>query len=189
MAATGTARDSLRGRGIAVHESFRSFVAMVADVTVKDGAVKVDRVVAAVNCSVAVNPDVIRAQVEGGIGYALGAALRNKITLTDGVVAGSFKLTHRSSLSKEMRSNRTFNLHDRALTLFSPSLRVSCAQFKLTELFLTNFHARSFSIESLCCLSNHDVGFIDAVLGRPSLRFKLLNALFGTPQFFDCLFG
>jgi len=75
-----------RGRGIAVHESFRSFVAMVADVTVKDGAVEVDRVVAAVDCGVAVNPDVIRAQVEGGIGYALGAALRNKITLTDGVV-------------------------------------------------------------------------------------------------------
>jgi isoquinoline 1-oxidoreductase subunit beta len=75
-----------RGRGIAVHESFRSFVAMMAEVTVKDGTVKVDRVVAAVDCGVAVNPDVIRAQVEGGIGYALGAALRNKITLTDGVV-------------------------------------------------------------------------------------------------------
>jgi isoquinoline 1-oxidoreductase beta subunit len=74
------------GRGIAVHESFRSFVAMVADVTVKDGAIKVDRVVAAVDCGIAVNPDVIRAQVEGGVGYALGAALRNKITLTDGVV-------------------------------------------------------------------------------------------------------
>jgi isoquinoline 1-oxidoreductase subunit beta len=75
-----------RGRGIAVHESFRSFVAMVADVTTKEGAIKVDRVVAAVDCGIAVNPDVIRAQVEGGIGYALGAALRNKITLTDGVV-------------------------------------------------------------------------------------------------------
>lgn len=78
-----------RGRGIAVHESFRSFVAMVADVTAKEGAIKVDRVVAAVDCGIAVNPDVIRAQVEGGIGYALGAALRNKITLTDGVVEQS----------------------------------------------------------------------------------------------------
>jgi isoquinoline 1-oxidoreductase subunit beta len=75
-----------RGRGIAVHESFRSFVAMVADVTAKDGAIKVDRIVAAVDCGIAVNPDVIRAQVEGGVGYALGAALRNRITLTDGVV-------------------------------------------------------------------------------------------------------
>jgi isoquinoline 1-oxidoreductase beta subunit len=69
-----------------VSESSHSFVAMVADVTTKEGAIKVDRVVAAVDCGVAVNPDVIRAQVEGGIGYALGAALRNKITLTDGVV-------------------------------------------------------------------------------------------------------
>jgi isoquinoline 1-oxidoreductase beta subunit len=76
-----------RGRGIAVHESFRSFVAMTADVTVaKDGSIKVDRVVAAVDCGVAVNPDVIRAQVESGVGYGLGAALRNQITLTDGVV-------------------------------------------------------------------------------------------------------
>jgi isoquinoline 1-oxidoreductase beta subunit len=76
-----------RGRGIAVHESFNTFVAMVADVTVgKDGTIKVDRVVAAADCGVAVNPDVVRAQIEGGVGYGLGAALRNQITLTDGVV-------------------------------------------------------------------------------------------------------
>jgi isoquinoline 1-oxidoreductase subunit beta len=76
-----------RGRGIAVHESFKTYVAMVADVTVgKDGAVKVDRIVAAVDCGIPVNPDVIKAQVEGGAGYALGAALRNQITLKDGVV-------------------------------------------------------------------------------------------------------
>ena len=56
---------------------------MTADVTVaKDGSIKVDRVVAAVDCGVAVNPDVIRAQVESGVGYGLGAALRNQITLT-----------------------------------------------------------------------------------------------------------
>jgi len=76
-----------QGRGIAVHESFGSYVAMVSEVSVKgDGSVKVDRIVAAVDCGVAVNPDVISAQVEGGAGYALGAALRNKITFTDGVV-------------------------------------------------------------------------------------------------------
>ena len=76
-----------RGRGVAVHESFNSFVAMTADVTVnKDGSIKVDRVVVAVDCGVAVNPDVIRAQVESGVGYGLGAALRNQITLTDGLV-------------------------------------------------------------------------------------------------------
>jgi isoquinoline 1-oxidoreductase subunit beta len=75
-----------RGRGIAVHESFNSFVAMVAEVVSTPDGVKVERVVAAVDCGIAVNPDVIRAQVEGGVGYALGAALRNAITFTDGVV-------------------------------------------------------------------------------------------------------
>jgi len=76
-----------QGRGIAVHESFSSYVAMVVEATVaKDGTVKVDRVVAAVDCGIAVNPDVIVAQVEGGVGYALGAALRDKITFTQGVV-------------------------------------------------------------------------------------------------------
>jgi len=76
-----------QGRGIAVHESFKTYVAMVADVSVsKDGAVKVDRIVAAVDCGIPVNPDVIKAQIEGGAGYALGAALRNQITLKDGIV-------------------------------------------------------------------------------------------------------
>jgi isoquinoline 1-oxidoreductase beta subunit len=61
-----------RGRGVAVHESFASFVAQVVEVTVqKDGTFKVDRVVCAVDCGIAVNPDVIAAQMEGGIGYAL----------------------------------------------------------------------------------------------------------------------
>lgn len=76
-----------RGRGVAVHESFNSFVAQVVDVTIKDdGQVKVDRVVAAVDCGIVVNPDVVRAQVEGGVGFGLGAALRNAVTLKDGVV-------------------------------------------------------------------------------------------------------
>ncbi|MFO1303856.1 MAG: xanthine dehydrogenase family protein molybdopterin-binding subunit [Burkholderiales bacterium] len=79
-----------RGRGIAVHESFNSFVAQVAEVTVdKDGKWKVDRVVCAVDCGVAVNPDNVRAQMEGGIGFALSAALYGKITLKDGVVEQS----------------------------------------------------------------------------------------------------
>ncbi len=76
-----------RGRGIAVHESFKTFVAMVADVTIAaNGGFKIDKIVAAVDCGVAVNPDVIRAQIEGGVGYGLGAALRNKITLSNGLV-------------------------------------------------------------------------------------------------------
>ena len=76
-----------RGLGIAVHESFNTFVAQVADVTTdRNGGFKVDKVVCAVDCGIAINPDVIVAQMEGGIGYALGTALRDKITLTDGEV-------------------------------------------------------------------------------------------------------
>lgn len=79
-----------RGRGVAVHESFSSFVAEVAEVTVKaDGSVKVDRVVAAVDCGVAVNPDIIKAQVEGSVGFALSAMLYGQITLKQGVVEQS----------------------------------------------------------------------------------------------------
>lgn len=76
-----------RGRGVAVHESFNSYVAQVAEVSVgPDGRVKVDRVVCAVDCGVAVNPDNIRAQVEGAVGFALSAALHGAITLTEGRV-------------------------------------------------------------------------------------------------------
>lgn len=79
-----------RGRGIAVHESFRSFVAEVAEVSVKpDGSFSVDRVVCAVDCGIAVNPDQIGAQMEGGIGFALSAALHSAITFKDGRVEQS----------------------------------------------------------------------------------------------------
>src|SRR2546421_11380658 len=74
-----------RGRGIAVHESFKTYVAQVAEVTVLDNCgFRVDRVVCAVDCGVAVNPDVIRAQMGGGIGYGLAAALHGAISLKDG---------------------------------------------------------------------------------------------------------
>jgi len=86
----GTPLPKGRGRGVAVHESFGSFVAEVAEVTVKgDGTFSVDRVVCAVDCGIAVNPDVVRAQMEGGIGYGLSAALREQITLVGGAVQQS----------------------------------------------------------------------------------------------------
>lgn len=90
----GEALEPGRGRGIALHESFNSFVAEVVDVTVSDdGSFSVDRVVCAVDCGLAINPDVIKAQMEGGIGYGLSAALREQITLGDGaVVQGNFDL-------------------------------------------------------------------------------------------------
>jgi len=82
--------DEKRGRGIAVHESFGTVVAQVAEVTVdKDNKFKVDRVVCAVDCGLAVNPDNVRSQMEGGIGFGLTAALYGKITLKDGAVEQS----------------------------------------------------------------------------------------------------
>lgn len=80
------ANGARRGRGVAIHESFNSVVAHVVEVTVHDGAVKVDRVVTAVDCGIAVTPDVVRAQMQSGIGYGLSAALYGKISLTDGRV-------------------------------------------------------------------------------------------------------
>jgi isoquinoline 1-oxidoreductase beta subunit len=84
----GWSKDPLpkgKGRGIAVAEAFKSFVAQVAEVTVgEDGHVKVDRVVCAVDCGIAINPDIVAAQMEGGIGFGLGAALYGAITLKDG---------------------------------------------------------------------------------------------------------
>ncbi|WP_150524142.1 xanthine dehydrogenase family protein molybdopterin-binding subunit [Roseibium sediminis] len=76
-----------RYRGVAVHKSFGSYVAEVAEVSMReDGTFKVEKVVCAVDCGIPVNPDNIVAQIEGGLGYGLGAILRNEITLTDGVV-------------------------------------------------------------------------------------------------------
>jgi len=79
-----------KGRGIAVAEAFKTFVAQVAEVSIDDkGAVKVDRVVCAVDCGTPINPDVIAAQMEGGIGFGLSAALYGAITLKDGRVEQS----------------------------------------------------------------------------------------------------
>lgn len=81
-----------RGRGVAVHESFNSYVAHIAEVTIKkDGSISVDRVVSAVDCGTAINPDNIRSQVEGSVGFALSAALSGEITLKGGrVEQGNF---------------------------------------------------------------------------------------------------
>ncbi|CAK0756482.1 isoquinoline 1-oxidoreductase subunit beta [Gammaproteobacteria bacterium] len=79
-----------RGRGIAVHESFHSFVAQVAEVTVRaDGSFRINRVVCAVDCGLAVNPDIIRAQMESGIVFGLTAACYGAITLHNGQVKQS----------------------------------------------------------------------------------------------------
>jgi isoquinoline 1-oxidoreductase subunit beta len=80
-----------RARGVAVHRSFNSYVAEVAEVSLVGGRPKVHRVVCAVDCGTVVNPDVVRAQMESGIAYGLGAALFGKIDIDKGkVVSGNF---------------------------------------------------------------------------------------------------
>jgi len=73
-------------RGVAVHESFGSVVAQIAEVKLEDGQPKVGRVVTAIDCGVAVAPNLIAAQMEGGTCFGLSAALFGKITMKDGVV-------------------------------------------------------------------------------------------------------
>ncbi len=76
-----------KGRGIAVGEAFKTYVAQVAEVSVDEaGRVTVDRVVCAVDCGIPINPDVIVAQMEGGIGFGLGAVMYGAITLKNGRV-------------------------------------------------------------------------------------------------------
>ena len=83
----GSALPAGRARGIATHFSFDSYVAQVAEISVeKDGTVRVHRVVAAVDCGRTVNPDTVKAQLEGGIIFGLTAALKTEITLDKGRV-------------------------------------------------------------------------------------------------------
>jgi isoquinoline 1-oxidoreductase beta subunit len=74
-----------RARGIAVHESFNTYVAQAVEISAK----KIERVVCAVDCGVAVNPNIIAMQMESGIGFGLSAALTGAITLKDGLVEQS----------------------------------------------------------------------------------------------------
>lgn len=93
-----------RAFGVAMHKSFDTFVAQVAEVSKgPDGLPKVHKIWVAVDCGVAVNPNVIRAQMEGGIGYGLGAALYGELTLGKGgrVEQGNFD-TYRSLRIGEM---------------------------------------------------------------------------------------
>jgi isoquinoline 1-oxidoreductase beta subunit len=79
-----------RGRGISLLNDFGSYVAEVAEVSVEpSGSLRVERVVCVVDCGVAVNPDVVHAQMEGGIIFGLSAALYGKITVANGRVEQS----------------------------------------------------------------------------------------------------
>ncbi len=98
----GKPRRAGVAQGIAVHESFDSFVAQVAEVSLRNGKVRVERVVCAVDCGVPVNPDVIRAQMEGCIGFALGALYYSEIDIKEGRAAQRNFDTYRALRIYEM---------------------------------------------------------------------------------------
>jgi isoquinoline 1-oxidoreductase beta subunit len=91
-----------RARGVAVVTSFGTTVAQIAEVSNVNGQPKVHKIWAAVDCGMAINPDVVRAQVEGGVGYGLGHALYGGVTMTEGRVDQSNFDSYRSIRIHEM---------------------------------------------------------------------------------------
>jgi isoquinoline 1-oxidoreductase beta subunit len=85
----GTPLPAGRARGIAVHKSFDSYVAEVAEVSLENGVPKVHKVTCAVDCGIVVNPDIVRSQVEGAVAFGLGAALYGKIDIDKGRVVST----------------------------------------------------------------------------------------------------
>ena len=88
MADWGNAPEG-RFQGVAVHESFFSVVAEVAEISLRDGKPVLEKVYCAVDCGRAVNPDIVKSQMESGIVFGLTAALKSKITISDGAVQQS----------------------------------------------------------------------------------------------------
>ena len=80
------ADGSLRAMGLALHESFGSIVAQVAEVSVQNNAIRVHRVCCAIDCGTVINPDLVRQQMEGAIAFGLSAALYGQIQLNQGQV-------------------------------------------------------------------------------------------------------
>lgn len=76
-----------RSQGVAVHKSFGSYVAEVVEISgnAEDG-VRIEKITCAADCGLVVNPDMVKAQMEGGIGYGIGHNMRDQITLLDGAV-------------------------------------------------------------------------------------------------------
>ncbi|WP_421936695.1 molybdopterin cofactor-binding domain-containing protein [Phenylobacterium sp.] len=95
-------------RGVAVHESFGSVVAQVAEVKVENGVPKVGRVVTAIDCGTAISPNQIAAQMEGGTCYGLSAALFGNVTLTGGVVDQANFDTYRVLRNSEAPTVETY---------------------------------------------------------------------------------
>ncbi|WP_213174895.1 xanthine dehydrogenase family protein molybdopterin-binding subunit [Croceicoccus gelatinilyticus] len=89
MAGWDTPLDAGRGRGVALLEGWNTRCAQVVEASVTDGFVKVERVFCAFDCGLALEPDNVKAQVEGGIIFGLSAALFGQIEFVDGVVQES----------------------------------------------------------------------------------------------------
>jgi isoquinoline 1-oxidoreductase beta subunit len=75
-----------RAHGVALHQSFGTIVAQVAEVSVEGAEIRVHRVVCAVDCGIAVNPNIIAQQVESAVIFGLSAALFGNVTIKDGKV-------------------------------------------------------------------------------------------------------
>jgi CO/xanthine dehydrogenase Mo-binding subunit len=82
----GTPLPKGQGRGVSVMHAFGSYLSLVAEVTVKDGEVQVNRVVCAVDCGMAVNPRTIEAQIQGGVVFGIAGVLYGEVTIKDGRV-------------------------------------------------------------------------------------------------------
>ena len=103
MADWSRPRADGRALGVASVKSFNTYVSQIAEVSMEDGAPRVHKVWCAVDCGVAVNPEVIKAQMEGGIGYGLSAILFNALELKEGgVIAQSNFHDYRSLRIGEM---------------------------------------------------------------------------------------
>ncbi|WP_315764872.1 xanthine dehydrogenase family protein molybdopterin-binding subunit [Sphingomonas sp. Y38-1Y] len=103
----GTPIEPGWARGIAVHEAFGTTVGQIAEVRLDGDRPVVRRVVAVVDCGIAVAPDQIRAQMEGGIGFGLSAALYGATTLKDGIVEQANFDTHPMLRMNEMPAVET----------------------------------------------------------------------------------
>ena len=82
----GSALPAGRARGIALHESFGSIVAQVVEVSLQNGAVRVHRVVCAIDCGTVINPNTVAQQMESSVIFGLSAALYGRIDIKDGEV-------------------------------------------------------------------------------------------------------
>lgn len=78
-----------RGRGVAISACYGSFSAHVAEVTVENNRLKIDRFVSAIDCGIVINPDGVEAQTEGAIAFAISAALKGEILVRNGGIVNS----------------------------------------------------------------------------------------------------